>query len=485
MAERDLPLSVFHFDCFWMREFNCATSWDPRTFPDPPGMLERLKARGLRISAWINPYIAQRSPLFEEARQQGYLVRRPDGSVWQWDLWQAGMGIVDFTNPDARAWFQDKLRRLLDMGVDSLKTDFGERIPTDVVWHDGSDPMRMHNYYTQLYNAAVFEVLSEAKGEPGAVVFARSATAGGQRFPVHWGGDNMSTFESMAETLRGGLSLALSGFGFWSHDMGGFEGTPEPAVFKRWLQFGLPSSHSRLHGSESYRVPWLVDGESVDVLRRFTRLKHRLMPYLYGAAVAAHLEGTPMLRAMMMEFPGDPACAHLDRQYMLRPDLLVAPVLDAGGNVEYYLPPGPWTSLLSGETIEGGGWRRDVHDFHSLPLLARPGAVLPLGARDDVPEYDYADGVTLLVHPPAEGPGATVTIPDASGAESAVVFEVDRGGEELWVATRRRGAGAWAVQLAGGLSPAGAEGGDVSGEDGALVRVDGATDAVTISLAGG
>jgi alpha-D-xyloside xylohydrolase len=336
MADRELPLGVFHFDCFWMREFNwCDFRWDPRTFPDPPGMLERLKARGLRISAWINPYIAQRSPLFEEARREGYLVRRADGSVWQWDLWQAGMGIVDFTNPHARAWFQDKLRRLLDMGVDSLKTDFGERIPTDVVWHDGSDPLRMHNYYTQLYNAAVFEVLREAKGEPGAVVFARSATAGGQRFPVHWGGDNMSTFESMAETLRGGLSLALSGFGFWSHDMGGFEGTPEPAVFKRWLQFGLLSSHSRLHGSESYRVPWLVDDESVEVLRRFTRLKHRLMPYLYGAAVTAHREGTPMLRAMMLEFPGDPACAHLDRQYMLGPDLLVAPVLELDCIVEF------------------------------------------------------------------------------------------------------------------------------------------------------
>jgi alpha-D-xyloside xylohydrolase len=484
MAERELPLSVFHFDCFWMREFNwCDFRWDPRTFPDPPGMLERLKARGLRISAWINPYIAQRSPLFEEGRRQGFLVRRADGSVWQWDLWQAGMGIVDFTNPEAREWFQDKLRRLLDMGVDSLKTDFGERIPSDVVWHDGSDPLRMHNYYTQLYNETVFEVLREAKGEPGAVVFARSATAGGQRFPVHWGGDNMSTFESMAETLRGGLSLALSGFGFWSHDMGGFEGTPEPAVFKRWLQFGLLSSHSRLHGSESYRVPWLVDDESVEVLRRFTRLKHRLMPYLYGAAVTAHREGTPMLRAMMLEFPGDPACAHLDRQYMLGPDLLVAPVLDPGGNVEYYLPPGPWTSLLTGETIEGGGWRREVHDFHSLPLLVRPGAVLPLGTREDEAEYDYAGGVTLVVHPAAESTGATVTIPDTSGAESAV-FDVERDGESVCI-TRRRGGSPWAVRLAGGLSATGVEGGEVSGDDGSTVGVDGGTDAVTISLARG
>src|SRR5665648_1005891 len=158
MAERDLPLSVVHFDCFWMRELNwCDFEWDPRTFPDPEGMLARLKERGLRVCVWINPYIAQRSPLFREAAQRGYLVRRPDGSVWQWDRWQAGMGLVDFTNPDAAAWFTGHLDRLLAMGVDAFKTDFGERIPTDVVWHDRSDPQRMHNYYAHLYSKAIFD----------------------------------------------------------------------------------------------------------------------------------------------------------------------------------------------------------------------------------------------------------------------------------------------------------------------------------------
>lgn len=234
MAERDLPLSVFHFDCFWMREFNwCDFEWDPRVFPDPEGMLARLHDRGLRVSAWINPYIGQRSPLFAEAAEAGYLVRRRDGSVWQWDLWQAGMGLVDFTNPDATAWYQGHLRRLIGQGVDCFKTDFGERIPTDVVWHDGADPARMHNLYTHLYNRAVHDVLVGERGAGEAVLFARSATAGGQTMPVHWGGDNTSTFVSMAESLRGGLSLAMSGFAHWSHDIGGFEGTPDPAVFKR------------------------------------------------------------------------------------------------------------------------------------------------------------------------------------------------------------------------------------------------------------
>jgi alpha-D-xyloside xylohydrolase len=426
MAERDIPLSVFHFDCYWMREFNWTDLvWDSRTFPDPDGLLRRLRDRGLRTSVWINPYIAQRSALFDEGRANGYLVRRADGSVWQWDLWQAGMALVDFTNPQARQWFADKLDGLLDMGVDCFKTDFGERIPTDVVWHDGSDPNGMHNFYPYLYNRTVFEALRKRKGEPGAVVFARSATVGGQQFPVHWGGDNTSSFESMAESLRGGLSLALSGFGFWSHDIGGFEGTPDPAVFKRWVAFGLMSSHSRLHGSTSYRVPWLVDDEAVEVTRRFVRLKHRLMPYLYRAAVIARERGTPMMRPMVLAFPDDPACAYLDRQYMLGADLLVAPVLSADGVVDYYVPAGRWISLLAGEPVDGPGWRRETHGYDSLPLLIRPGAVLPVGARDDRPDYDYADGLTLLTNRPDAG--TVVDVPDLEGA-TAASYTVTAGG---------------------------------------------------------
>ena len=245
-----------------MKAFHwCDFEWDSDVFPDPEAMLKRLKARGLHICVWINPYIAQQSALFDEAVERGYLLKRPNGDVWQWDRWQSGLGVVDFTNPDARRWYGDKLRGLVDMGVDCFKTDFGERIPTDVVHFDGSDPLKMHNYYPYIYNKTVFEILEEELGKGEAVVFARSATSGCQQFPVHWGGDNASTFESMAETLRGGLSLSLSGFGFWSHDIGGFEGTPPAAVYKRWCAFGLLSSHSRLHGNPTYRVPWLFDEE--------------------------------------------------------------------------------------------------------------------------------------------------------------------------------------------------------------------------------
>lgn len=386
MAERDIPLEVFHFDCFWMREFHWTDfEWDPAVFPDPEGMLERLHARGLRVSTWLNPYIAQRSKLFREGVERGYLVRRADGSVWQWDLWQAGMALVDFTNPEATRWFQEHVRALLAQGVDAIKTDFGERIPTDVVWHDGSDPEAMHHRYTLLYNRAVFDVLEAERGAGEAVLFARSATAGGQSMPVHWGGDNSSSFASMAESLRGGLSLALSGFGYWSHDIGGFEGDPDPAVFKRWLAFGLLSSHSRLHGSTNYRVPWAFDrgdeepGQSaVEVARRFARLKRSLRPYLVAAGESAHLTGRPVMRPMQLEFPDDPAVAHLDRQYLLGPSLLVAPVFSASGEVDYYLPAGRWTNWFTREVVDGGGWRREVHGFDTLPLWIREGAVIPV-----------------------------------------------------------------------------------------------------------
>ena len=438
MTERDIPLDVFHFDCFWMREFTwCDFEWDPRVFPDPEGMLARLHDRGLRVSVWTNPYLGQRSRLFREAAEKGYLVRRTDGSVWQWDMWQAGMGLVDFTNPDARRWYQEHLRGLLRQGVDTFKTDFGERIPLDVVYFDGSDPRDMHNRYTHLYNEAVFEVLEEQRGRGEAVVFARSATAGGQQMPVHWGGDNTSSFESMAESLRGGLSLAMSGFAYWSHDIGGFEGMPDPAVFKRWLAFGLLSSHSRLHGSESYRVPWLFDEaegrdesdpeSAVSVTRRFARLKASLTPYLVRIGREARETGLPLMRPMTLAFPDDPATAYLDRQYMLGPDLLVAPVFSADGDVEFFLPAGQWTSLLTGESVEGGSWRRERHGFDSLPLYARAGATLVTGDGSQGADYDVFDAPRLVVFPGADGE-RTATI--VSGDRTAT-FRVEQTAEDV------------------------------------------------------
>lgn len=431
MADRDIPLSVFHFDCFWMKGFNwCDFTWDEETFPDPEGMLKRYHDRGLHLCCWINPYIAQASPLFREGMEHGYLLKKTNGDVWQTDLWQAGMGILDVTNPDARVWYCGYLRKILRMGVDCLKTDFGERIPVkDIAYFDGKDPLHMHNYYTFLYNKMVFDLLKEERGEGEAILFARSATAGSQQFPVHWGGDNSASYISMAETLRAGLSMSHSGFGFWSHDISGFEQTAPADVYKRWAAFGLLSSHSRLHGSSSYRVPWLFDEESCDVVRKFTRLKCRLMPYLYGAAVEAHEHGTPMMRPMMLEFPDDPACDTLDRQYMMGESLLVAPVFHADSHVDYYLPDGLWTSLLDGRKVQGGRWQKETHDFLSLPLMVRPGTVLPMGQCDDRPDYDYTDGLELHVYQLAEGQTVVVKIPDLKGQIAATYTVTMKNGQ--------------------------------------------------------
>ncbi|MGN0405181.1 MAG: alpha-xylosidase [Bariatricus sp.] len=400
MEERGIPLQVFHFDCFWMKEFHWSDfTWDSRVFPDPKGMLKRIKEKGLKICVWINPYIGQESCLFREGMEKGYLVKRTNGDVWQWDMWQPGMALVDFTNPEAWNWFQKKLEVLLDMGVDCFKTDFGERIPTeDIAYYDGSDPMKMHNYYTYLYNKNVFELLKRKKGESEAVLFARSATVGGQKFPVHWGGDCWSTYEAMAESLRGGLSLTMSGFGYWSHDIGGFEQTSTPDVYKRWSAFGLLSSHSRLHGSTSYRVPWAYDEEAVDVVRFFTKLKMELLPYIYSSAVCASKTGVPVMRSMVLEFEKDPACQYLDKQYMMGERLLVAPIFNDRGEGFYYLPDGTWTNYLNGETVTGGCWIRDHHDYLSIPLLVRENTILPTGRGMTRTSDTYEDRLELKVY---------------------------------------------------------------------------------------
>lgn len=457
MAERNIPLHVFHYDCFWMKEYQWSDfEWDPAMFPDPEGMLRRLKDRGLRVCVWINSYIAQKSPLFKEGMEKGYLVKKPNGDVWQWDMWQAGMGLVDFTNPEATEWFKSKLKRLLDMGVDCFKTDFGERIPTDVVWFDGSDPQKMHNYYTHLYNKAVFELLEEHRGTGEAMLFARSATAGGQMYPVHWGGDCSATYDSMAESLRGGLSLGLSGFGFWSHDISGFEQTAPADIYKRWVQFGLLSSHSRLHGSTSYRVPWLFDEESVDVLRYFTELKSELMPYMFSYAVEAKERGIPMMRAMILEFPEDPTAHYLDRQYMLGERLLVAPIFNERGTVKYYVPEGNWTNLLTNEKIAGGKWHNEKHGYMTLPLLVRPNSLIAIGSNNQKPDYDYADNVTFHLFELEDGATAESVVHDLKGNVELTV-KATRSGDTIEVSA----AGAakpWHLVLRGIASAASVEG---------------------------
>lgn len=434
MLNRGIPLRTFHFDCFWMKEFHWSDFlWDSRVFPDPAGMLKRIKAKGLNICVWINPYIGQESYLFDEGMKNGYLIKRTNGQVWQWDAWQPGMAIVDFTNPAACKWFQDKLEVLLDMGVDCFKTDFGERIPTEnVAYSDGSDPVKMHNLYTYLYNKCVFDLLERKRGKGQAVLFARSATVGGQKFPVHWGGDCWSDYESMEESLHGGLSLLMSGFGFWAHDIGGFESTSTADVYKRWVAFGLLSSHSRLHGSSSYRVPWVYDEEAVDVVRFFTRLKASLMPYLYKTAIDTSRSGVPTMRSMVLEYTEDKTCHYVDKQYMLGDNLLVAPIFNDQSIAEYYLPKGTWTDFFTGEEKEGAGWITEKHSYLSIPLMVKENSIVVMGAHDDRPDYDYGDHAEIRIYALKDGHSASSIVYGMDNQEQ-ISITASRSGSDIHI----------------------------------------------------
>jgi alpha-D-xyloside xylohydrolase len=441
MKSSRIPVEVFHFDCFWLRAFHWTDFvWDPEYFPDPQGQIARMKEAGLvnHISVWTNPYIGQASPIFKYAAEKGYLLKKTNGDVWQWDLWQTGMGIVDFTNPEASEWFKKCMLQLFDMGVDAIKTDFGERIPTKgVQWHDKSmDPSKMHNFYAFIYNKLVYETLQERYGKDEAVLFARTACAGSQRFPLQWGGDCESTPAALAESLRGGLSLGLSSFASWTSDIGGFEGKPKPWIYKRWVAFGLLCSHSRLHGSNSYRVPWLVDDSSTepdnctDVLRHWVQLKRQLMPYLFAQATESIANGWPTsTRAVALEFPDDPTSWYCDREFMVGSSILAAPVFEEDNTGEVYLPPGRWFNFWSGEEIQGGRWVREKYGFCETPLFVKEGTVLVLGQGEGEGGFGYEwlkSGGLVRLYGVKEGSRAALV--DGKGVEKGTL-EVDKEGE--------------------------------------------------------
>ncbi|KAF9050746.1 hypothetical protein BDZ89DRAFT_1154224 [Hymenopellis radicata] len=430
MQQRDCPVRVFHLDCFWMKQYEwCSFTFDPENFPDPKAYLSEIKSKyGVKICLWINPYISQLSPIFHEGAKNGYFIKRKDGSIWQWDLWQPGLAVVDFTNPAAAKWYADKLVALLDLGVDCFKTDFGERIPyASVVFHDGSNPMDMHNMYSIIYNELVFNILKTRFGEGEAVLFARASFAGGQRFPVHWGGDCESTWEAMAETIRGCLSLTSSGFAFASHDIGGFEGHPPPEIYQRWVAFGLFSSHSRLHGSSSYRVPWQYGEDAAKTMSKFLNAKHELMPYLYQLAIESNSTGAPIQRAMFIEFPQDRTTHHLDQQYMLGPSLLVAPVfVPLGQETEYYIPAGKWTYYWDqSRLVEGPTWIHEHVPLDEIPVWIRPGTVLCIGPKAiGRPDYEYGQNASIHAYGLVDGQVATVKIPPQKGIKPVAVLKV-------------------------------------------------------------
>lgn len=375
--ELDVPLDVVHLDPLWMRRRKdwpydaCDFEEDEEAFGPLEDLARWLHDQDVRLSLWVNPHVPAGDPSWVPDRLvDGGLARDPVFPT---------RGFVDPTSGAGRAWWLEQLRRLVALGVDAVKLDYGEVLPVDARLADGRRGAEVHNLYPMLFA----EIAAEA-GVP--FTFTRSGTAGAQRWPLHWGGDSQSTWAGLAGALRGGLSLAWSGFAHWTSDVGGFFrrdlhraddpdhgfDLPDTELYVRWLQFGMLCSHTRLHG-QGPREPWAFGDEAVAVARTFAALRRRLVPYLQGCAEEAAAVGTPLLRPMAMEFPDDPTCRHLDTQYVLGPDLLVAPVLEPGGAVEYYVPAGSWRDVFTDEEVTGPRWRRETVPLERIPVLVRVG----------------------------------------------------------------------------------------------------------------
>jgi alpha-D-xyloside xylohydrolase len=383
-----VPVDVINVDPRWLvsrkhhERDGCDFVWDRAAFDEPEQFVGWLRERGVRLCLWENPYVWHDTEMYREGVARGYFAKGADGAPARSLDNEREAVVVDFTNPDAARWWQDKHRPYLRAGVAAFKSDYGEGVPVDARFSDGTSGLETHNVLPLLYNRAVWDVINEEKGE--AIVFGRSGYAGSQRYPINWVGDTQCSFEGMAAALRAGLSLSLSGIPFWSHDIGGFWNPPNPAeapdpeLYIRWAQWGLLSSHARFHGIRG-REPWWYGDQAIDIVRRFAILRYRLLPYLWSFANEALETATPLVRPLVLEFPDDPASDLIDSEYLLGPWLLVAPVFQPGGRVRVYLPPGRWFDFWSGAAIEGPRWLQETVPLDRLPLYVRDDSLLVRG----------------------------------------------------------------------------------------------------------
>jgi alpha-D-xyloside xylohydrolase len=364
---------VLHLDTGWFEtDWQCDYEFSTTRFTDPKKMLADLKDEGFHVSCWQLPYFVPKNKLFPQLLEKNLVVRDAKGNLPDEDA------VLDFSNPQTVTWYQDKLANLLKLGVSAIKVDFGEAAPANGIWSNGRTGFYEHNLYPLRYNKAVADITKETTGEN--IIWARSAWAGSQRYPVHWGGDAESTDQGMATELRGGLSLGLSGFSFWSHDIGGFTATSvqgmDKDLFARWMAFGMLSSHSRCHGIAP-KEPWLYGDEFMAKFRTIDEMKYKLMPYVYAQAKDSSEHGLPMVRALFVEFPDDPGSWLVDDEYLYGSSLLVAPLMHEGETARsVYLPPGTWIDYQTGQSYSGG-WR--TIEAGAIPeiILVRDGTVLP------------------------------------------------------------------------------------------------------------
>ncbi len=398
LREGDFPCDVLHLDTGWFaKDWVCEWEFSEERFPDPAGFMAKMREQGFRITLWQTPNIGPGNKLLEEASARRYLAPlKPDAAgeraalpegvpsdaAAESDFSAQGVaGQIDFSNPDAVDWYQRMVARLLEMGASAIKTDFGEELDFNGDFHDLSAE-KLHNLYGLLYQRAAFEITQEVTGD--GIIWARTSWAGCQRYPVHWGGDAACSWDGLAGSLLGGLQLGLSGFAYWSHDVPGFHGLPDfmaswpsDELYVRWTQFGVFSSHLRYHGTtprEPYAYPAVAD-----IARKWLKLRYALIPYIVAQAAKTIKTGLPLLRALVLAHEEDPTCWHIDDEYLFGSDFLVAPIMNAAGIRNVYLPVGGWVDFWTGELIEGPCWLKEVAvELERMPLYVRQGAKVPV-----------------------------------------------------------------------------------------------------------
>ena len=403
MRERGFPCDVLSIDPYWQGEAPwCTYEFDESVFPKPEEMIQKIRDQNMRLCLWVTPYVPKGEAVYEDAKAKGLLIKDPEGNPAPVVEMFAGteLAALDMTNPEARAWFQGKLRKLLDIGVATFKTDFAEQAPINAVYHDGRTGTEMHNVYPLLYNKAAFELTEEYFGR--GLVWGRSAYAGSQRYPVQWGGDSYAHFDQMAGQLRGLLSYGMSGVPFCSHDVGGFDYQPrafdygdldafppDGDLYIRWLQFGVFSSHLRAHGKQPHE-PWEYGDEAAAIAMKYLKMRYRLLPYIYSEAVRSTQSSLPMVRPLVLEFQDDPNTENIDLEYLFGASFLVAPMITRSTQRRVYLPEGEWYDYWTKEKVVGGRWIEVEAPLETLPLWVKAGSIIPMG-----PDMEYVDQYPL------------------------------------------------------------------------------------------
>ena len=385
LRQNKIPSDVIHFDTGWFGvDWQCDYEFAKDRFKDPKGMLDQLKRDGFHTCLWQLPYFTPKNRFFRELVDGGMAVKNAAGSLPYEDA------VLDLSNPKTVKWYQDKIANLIKLGVGAIKCDFGEAAPYDGFYYSGRGGLYEHNLYPVRYNKALFEAVKANSGE--GVIWARSAWAGSQRYPLHWGGDAATTNTGMLGDLRGGLSFGLSGFSFWSHDMGGFVTASPEDIYRRWLPFGFLSSHTRAHGAPPTE-PWLISESFTKAFRQAAEMKYKLMPYVYAQAKDCSERGLPMVRALLVEFPEDPGAWLVEDEYMFGSQILVAPLLESGNSRTCYLPKGKWIDYQTGKVYEGSYQTIKVGEIPCV-ILVRDGSLIPhvpLAQRTDQIQWDKVE----------------------------------------------------------------------------------------------